>query len=68
MNPVDQTPDFGAMTYPRHIVTNSACRGRRVSRAEALRIVQAIGERAERERFEVADQEAARGIHWEDEA
>lgn len=43
-------------------------RGRRVSRAEALRIVQAIGERAERERLEVADHEAARGIQWEEEA
>lgn len=44
-----------------------SCGGRRVSRSEALRIVQAIGERAERERLEAAEQEAARGIHWEDE-
>lgn len=39
--------------------------GRVVSRAEALRIAREILERAERERLYFADEEAARGIHWE---
>jgi hypothetical protein len=42
--------------------------GRAISRAEALQGVREILERAERERMELADREAARGIQWDDEA
>ena len=42
--------------------------GRPISRVEALRIVRQILEQAERERIEMAEFEAARGIQWEDEA
>lgn len=42
--------------------------GRPISRAEALCIVRQILEKAERERLEIADFEAARGIQWEDKA
>ena len=41
--------------------------GRRISRAEALRIVRQILERANRERIELAQWEARQGIQWEDE-
>lgn len=40
--------------------------GRPISRAEALRIAQQILEHAERERLELAEWEAKRGIQWED--
>ncbi len=39
--------------------------GRPISRAEALRIASQILERAERERMELAEWEAKRGIQWE---
>ena len=39
--------------------------GRRVTRAEALRLARQIMERAERERARFAEWEAARGIQWE---
>jgi hypothetical protein len=39
--------------------------GRPISRAEALRIASQILERAERERLELAEWEAKRGIQWE---
>ena len=41
-----------------------AASGRRISRSEALRIARRILERAERERREIADIEAAQGIMW----
>ena len=40
--------------------------GRPISRAQALRVARGILARAERERLEAADVEAARGIQWED--
>lgn len=40
--------------------------GRPVSRAEALRISRHILERAERERMQLAEWEAKRGIQWEE--
>ena len=40
--------------------------GRPISRAEALRISRQILERAERERIELAEWEAERGIQWEE--
>jgi hypothetical protein len=40
--------------------------GRPISRAEALRIASQILERAERERLELAEWEAKRGIQWEE--
>lgn len=39
--------------------------GRPISRADALRIASQILERAERERMELAEWEAKRGIQWE---
>ena len=42
--------------------------GRRISRAEALRIAQKILEQAERKRIEFAEWEARRGIQWEEES
>lgn len=39
--------------------------GRPISRMEALRIASQILERAERERIELAEWEARRGIQWE---
>ncbi len=42
--------------------------GRAISRAEALRIARQILERAERERIEIAEWEARRGIQWGEEA
>ena len=42
-------------------------RGRAVSRAEAIRIAHGILNRAERERLTLAENEARRGIQWEDE-
>ena len=42
--------------------------GRPVTRTEALRIARQILERAERERFDITEFEAVRGIQWEDEA
>lgn len=42
--------------------------GRPISRAEALHIAKRVLERAERERLELAELEAARGIQWESEA
>lgn len=42
--------------------------GRPITRAEALRIARQVLEQAERERLEIAEFEAARGIQWEDEA
>ena len=39
--------------------------GRPVSRAEALQIADQIIERAERERIQLAEGEAKRGIQWE---
>lgn len=39
--------------------------GRPISRVEALRIASQILERAERERLELAEWEAKRGIQWE---
>lgn len=39
--------------------------GKPISRAEALRIAQRVLERAERERLELAELEATRGIQWE---
>ena len=41
--------------------------GRPISRVEALRIAESILERAERERMELAEWEAKRGIQWEEE-
>ena len=35
------------------------------SREEALRIARGVLERAERERIELAEQEAKRGLQWE---
>lgn len=40
--------------------------GRPISRAEALQVARSIRERAERERFAIADAEARRGIEWDD--
>ena len=40
--------------------------GRRISRREALRITRQILARAERERMELAEWEAERGILWEE--
>ncbi len=40
--------------------------GRSISRSEALRIAGQIIERAERERIQLAEWEAERGIQWED--
>lgn len=40
--------------------------GRQISRARALQIARSILERAERERDEFAQWEAARGIQWEE--
>ena len=39
--------------------------GRPISRTQALRIARQVMERAERERLELADWEAKRGIQWE---
>ena len=39
--------------------------GHIISRSEALRISRKILEQAERERLEIAEFEATRGIHWE---
>jgi hypothetical protein len=39
--------------------------GRFISRAEALRIAREILDRAERERLDIAEYEAARGVQWE---
>lgn len=44
-----------------------AVSGRRLSRAEALQIAQRILERAEYERLNAVEYEAARGIQWVDE-
>ncbi|WP_417911019.1 hypothetical protein [Candidatus Electronema sp. PJ] len=41
--------------------------GRRISRAEALRIAEKILKEAERKRIEFAEWEASRGIQWGDE-
>ena len=41
--------------------------GRPVSRGEAIRIALGILTRAERERLTLAENEARRGIQWEDE-
>jgi hypothetical protein len=41
--------------------------GRLISRSEAMRIAREILDQAERERLMIAEVEAARGIHWEDE-
>ena len=42
--------------------------GRPITQAEALRIACQILEQAERERLEIAEFEATRGIQWEDKA
>ena len=42
-------------------------RGRAVSRTEAIRIASGILTRAERERLALAENEARRGIQWNDE-
>jgi len=42
--------------------------GRPITRVQALSIARQILEQAERERIEMAEFEAARGIQWEDEA
>lgn len=39
---------------------------RAVSRAEAVRIARGILKRAERERLTIAENEARRGIEWDD--
>ena len=41
--------------------------GRAVSRADAIRIAHSILKRAEQERLTLAENEARRGIQWEDE-
>jgi hypothetical protein len=41
--------------------------GRLISRSEAIQIAREILEQAERERLVMAEFEAVRGVHWEDE-
>ena len=53
-----------AATFNNEIETAT---GRAVSRAEAIRIAHGILRKAERERLALAENEARRGIQWEDE-
>lgn len=53
-----------AATFTNEIETVT---GRAVSRAEAIRIAHRILRKAERERLALAENEARRGIQWEDE-
>lgn len=49
-----------AVRFPGYVI------GKPISRMEALRIARQILERAERERIELAEWEAKRGIQWEE--
>jgi len=51
-------------TQPTSFVLVQSVGRRRITRAEALRLAQEILARAERERLENADWEAARGASW----
>lgn len=69
-SPATAVPDFWFLEKRRRDVSTVAQAletmiGRRVSRMEALRIARSILERAERERQELVEWEAMRGIQWE---
>lgn len=70
MSPATAVPDYWFFERRRRdastvawIIENIV--GRPISRADALRIASQILERAERERMELAEWEAKRGIQWE---
>jgi len=70
VSPVTAMPDPWLLEKRRRdaVVTVSIYQeviGRFISRSEALRISRHILERAERERMEIAEWEAKRGIQWE---
>jgi hypothetical protein len=70
-SPATAAPDFWFWERRRRDVSTVARSlegviGRSISRVEALRIARHILERAERERIQLAEWEAKRGIQWED--
>lgn len=70
-SPVTAVPDFWFLERRRRDVSTLARSlegviGRPISRSEALQIALHILERAERERIQLAEWEAERGIQWED--
>ena len=68
-SPVTAVPNYFFEDLRRYASTVSwgfkGVIGRPVSRAEALQIADQIIERAERERIQLAEGEAKRGIQWE---